>query len=81
MTPEEAASKLTPQMRLALTTWCQEGVVHSDTEDATKRGLVTRGLGGVGEWAEGRVDRLRRAGAGVPAGAGQGGVVSTEGDD
>ena len=52
MTPEEAASKLTPQMRLALTTWCQEGVVHSDTEDATKRGLVTRGLG---TWVCGRV--------------------------
>lgn len=41
----DLASKLTPQMRLALTTWCQEGVVHKDVEDATKRGLVTRKLG------------------------------------
>lgn len=52
MTPEEAVSKLTPQMRLALTTWCSEGVVHSDTEDATKRGLVTRGMG---TWFGGRL--------------------------
>lgn len=59
MTPEEAASKLTPQMKLALTTWCSEGVVHSDTEDATKRGLVTRGLG---VWASGQRVELNELG-------------------
>lgn len=62
MTPEEAASKLTPQMRLALTTWCSEGVVHSDTEDATKRGLVTRGLG---VWASGQKVVLNELGLAV----------------
>jgi len=55
----ELASKLTPQMRLALTTWCHEGVVHKDVEDATKRGLVTRGLA---TWGSGQCLVLNEVG-------------------
>lgn len=59
MTPEEAASTLTPQMRLAMTIWCDNATIRADVEDATKRGLVTRRLGA---WGSGQCVHLTTLG-------------------
>lgn len=56
---EKAAVKLTPSMARVLAWWCRNGVISADVDDATRRGLVHRGLG---TWAGGGTVALTGAG-------------------
>lgn len=53
---EKTAKALTLNMVKAVTWWCSgEGVIHADVTDATKRGLVRRGLA---TWNDGLCPKL-----------------------
>ena len=63
MDVEKTAKALTLNMARALTWWCSdEGVVHADVEDATKRGLAKRQLV---TWNDGLCPKLTDLGAQV----------------
>jgi hypothetical protein len=52
---EKTANRLPLNMVRALTWWCQDGGIREDVENATKRGLVNRGLV---TWADGPSPKL-----------------------
>lgn len=56
---EKTAKELTLNMVRALTWWCEDGEVREDVENATKRGLVKRGLV---TWANGPCPKLTSLG-------------------
>lgn len=62
---EKTAKALTLNMTRAITWWCSgEGVIHADVTDATKRGLVKRGLA---TWNDGLCPKLTDDGQQVRA--------------
>lgn len=52
---EKTANRLTLNMVRSLTWWCEDGEAREDVENATKRGLVNRGLA---TWTDGPEPKL-----------------------